>query len=64
MGVDCSDFTMELYVVCVLEKVYDNEYILNGKMNLSNDYVSLIKTEDNTEIIVELEKITNKRIAL
>ena len=63
MEVDCSEFTISLYVESVLTYIYDDEYLLED-INSQTNKVYIRRASDNRTIWVELEKLTNKKVDL
>lgn len=63
MDVDCSEFTMELYVETVLSYIYEDEYSLDS-IDYQTHKVRLKRNSNGRTKLVELENLTNKKTNL
>ena len=63
MDVDCSDFTIELYIKAVLSYIYEDEYSLCDISHQTNK-IKIQRRLDDCTIWIDLENLTNKKIKL
>ena len=63
MNVDCSEYTMELYVEYILSYIFEDEYSLID-INYDTNKAHIERNSDMKTMWVELEKITNKKVEL
>lgn len=61
MGVDCSEFTMEMYVTYVLSFVYEDDYSLIGEIDYTTNKAYIRRNADNTSKMIKLEELTNRK---
>lgn len=63
MDVDCSDFTIELYIEAVLSYIYEDKYSFCNIIHQTNK-VKLRNSLNDSTIWVDLENLTNKKMKL
>ena len=64
MGVDCDDFTIEMYIESVLTYVYDDNYSLVDDIDFQTNRANIQRNSDFKTKWVELELLTNKKVDL
>ena len=64
MDVDCSLFTIQMYIEAVLEQVYEGCYSIYSEINHRTNKVELLNVLNGELKWVEIEKITNKKFDL
>lgn len=62
MGVDCSYFTIELYINRVIEVVYNDEYFQYQPIDWTRNRVFLRSAFNGERKIVNVEDFTNKKV--
>lgn len=62
MNVDCSYFTIDLYIKRVLEIIYNDEYIQYQPIDWSTNRVFLCNIFNEEKKIVNIEDLTNKKV--
>lgn len=64
MDVDCSLFTIQMYIEAVLERVYEGCYSIYSEVNYRTNKVELLNVLNGELKWVEIEKLTNKKVDL
>lgn len=61
MGVDCSEFTIKLYIESVLTYIYEDKYLLCF-IDEQTNRAKIQRISDNESLWIDIESLTNKEI--
>ena len=61
MGVDCSKFTIKLYIESVLTYIYEDKYLLCF-IDEQTNRAKIQRISDNESLWIDIESLTNKEI--